>query len=412
MTTTPTTVLVGTGGYGLRHLRDLLGLHRDGLVDLVGLVDLTVTVEAERLVAAYGDSPSWYRSLDDALATGTVDSVVIATPPHTHFALARTAITAGAAVYLEKPPVTLLRDLDALAALPARRRVEVGFQEARSTVGALDRAWAALGRPEIDRVVAHGALSRPDEYYERGRWAGEWFLDGQAVLDGPLFNPLAHVVQAALLFAGRVEEDWTPEEVVGESFHVRPLGGDDTSAIRIVPRCGPRVLAVGTTAADVVVRPGVLVHAGDSVIHVTDGGRRVRAYRRGARVPVAPGAPVTVALRSTVTDPSGPADPLLSPASTRAFVLTVNAAVQAAGAPHPAPVPARAVLRDGRPTTQADGLGRLVAACARRGALLSEVAPAWSGASRRLPVAGYRGLVHPELAPTVGENPLTRPGVA
>ncbi|WIY00960.1 Gfo/Idh/MocA family oxidoreductase [Amycolatopsis mongoliensis] len=404
----PATVLVGTGGYGLRHLRSLLGLHRDGLIDLTGLVDVAVSTEARQAVAEHGLAPAWYPSLEDALAAGPVDSVVISTPPHTHFTLARTAIEAKAAVYLEKPPVTLLQDLDALAALPASRRVEVGFQDARATVAALSRAWAALGRPAVDDVVAYGALARPDEYYRRSRWAGHWFLDGRAVLDGPLFNPLAHVVQAALLFAARVEDGWSPAQVVAECFHVRALPGDDTSAIRVVPHRGPRVLAVGTTASDVVVHPGVLVHTGDGVIRVSDGGRRVTAWRRGTRIAVTPATPATSALRAAVTDPDGAGDPLLSPAATRAFVLTGNAAVQAMGSPHPAPVAAS----PGPDGVRAAGLGRLVAACARRGALLSEVAPAWGGATRRLDVAGYRGLVHPDLSPTVVTTTPSGPGAA
>lgn len=398
----PSVILVGTGGYGLRHLRALLELHRDRRVELAGLVDVAAGAEARRLVSASTRPPRWYPNLPDALSTvdtvDTVGTVVIATPPHTHFELARTAVLAGTAVYLEKPPVPLLRELDDLSALPARRRVEVGFQQARATVETLERGWEALGRPRVESVVAHGALSRPDEYYHRSRWAGRWFLDGRAVLDGPLFNPLAHVVQAALLFANRVEPGWTPALMEAECFRVRPLRGDDTSAIRVTPVRGPRVVAVGTTAADVIVRPAVAVHTSDGVISVADGGLRPVVYRHGTRIPVAPARPASSALETTVTDPGGRPDPLLSLAATRNFVLTVNAVVQAAGSPHPAPVPAKSFTRDGLPVTRADGLGRLVATCTRRGVLLSEANAAWRGATHSLEVSGYRGLVHAELA--------------
>ncbi|WP_216207183.1 Gfo/Idh/MocA family protein [Amycolatopsis aidingensis] len=407
----PSTVLVGTGGYGLRHLRRLLDLHRDHRIDLVGLVDVAVTDQAKQLVSRYACFPTWHPSIEDALSAAPVDSVVIATPPHTHVDLARTAILAGTAVYLEKPPVTLLQDLDTLSGLRGRRRVEVGFQEARATVDALERAWVAMDQPRVDRVVAHGALSRPDEYYRRSRWAGEWFLDGRAVLDGPLFNPLAHVVQAALLFAGRVQEGWSPAAVEAECFRARPLGGDDTSAIRITPPRGPQVLAVGTTATDIIVPPGVAVHTSSGVVHVGNGGQRIIAFRDGARVPVTPAAGTAPALHATVTDPQGAPDPLLSLESTRHFVLTVNAAVQAAGSPVAAPVPARSATRDGRTVTRVGNLGRLVAACARRGALLSEADPAWGGAVHRLDTTGYRGLTHPELGSSPDRGLRTGQGV-
>ncbi|MBP2479063.1 putative dehydrogenase [Crossiella equi] len=381
-----TTVLAGAGGYGLRHLRELLSL-RDR-VELVGLVDPSPSEQARRLAPGC----PWYPSLAEALAARPVDSVVIATPPHTHFDLARTAIGAGSSVYLEKPPVTLLRDLDELAALPARR-VEVGFQQARTTVEALHRGWLALGAPEVEWIAAYGALSRPERYYHRGRWAGEWFLDGQAVLDGPLFNPLAHVVQAALLFARRVQPSWAPARVTAECFQARRIGGDDTSALRVTCARGLSVLAVGTTATDVVVPPAVLVRTAAGELHVTDGGRRVLA-----NVPVLPAPEPVPALHRAVTDPRGEADPLLSLASARDFVLTANAAVQVARTPSPVPATPRPSTRDGLPVVQVDGLGRLVSACARRGALLSEVDPAWAGSARSLLLDGYAGLVHPELA--------------
>lgn len=405
----PSTVLAGTGGYGLRHLRTLLDLHRARRVDLTSLVDPHVGEQAEQLLSEYDCRPAWYHDLSEALAAGAVDSVVIATPPHTHFALARTAVLAGAAVYLEKPPVVLLQDLDELAGLPGAQRVEVGFQFAGPTVDALYRAWIALGAPAVEQVVAHGALSRPDEYYRRGRWAGEWFLDGNAVLDGPLFNPLAHVVQAALLFAGRVEPDWTPAVVEAECFHARPLNGDDTSALRVIPVRGPRVLAIGTTATDVVVRPGVLVHTANGTIHVTDGGARVVTYRGRTRIPVAASAPVPT-LHRTVTEPWGTADPLLSLAACRNLALVTNAAVQATGRPNEVPAPARPSTRDGYRVVEVAGLGRLVAACARRGALLSEADRTWAGTTGRIDVAGYRGLVHPELATPADTS--SRTGVA
>ena len=56
------------------------------------------------------------------LADGSVDAVVICTPPAARFAIARDALRAGKHVMLEKPPATTMGEAEALAKLAAQEK--------------------------------------------------------------------------------------------------------------------------------------------------------------------------------------------------------------------------------------------------------------------------------------------------
>jgi len=88
----------GTGSLGKEHARVYSVLAKSGLVDFVGVYDVdsdTARKIAERHgVRAFG-------SISEAVAAS--DSVSIVTPTHTHFELAKTLLSSGKHVLLEKP---------------------------------------------------------------------------------------------------------------------------------------------------------------------------------------------------------------------------------------------------------------------------------------------------------------------
>ena len=78
------------------------GLHPEA--KLAGVVELD-PVRRQQAAEVFGGIPV-YQSLDDLLSDGSVDGVLIATPPKTHADLAVAAFNAGLAVYVEKPLAT------------------------------------------------------------------------------------------------------------------------------------------------------------------------------------------------------------------------------------------------------------------------------------------------------------------
>lgn len=65
---------------------------------------------------------SWCSSLHQAMITIPKASVIIATPPHTHYQLAQTALMAGRHVFVEKPLCQKSKDSKSLVCLASNRR--------------------------------------------------------------------------------------------------------------------------------------------------------------------------------------------------------------------------------------------------------------------------------------------------
>src|SRR5687768_17541373 len=222
-------ILVGVRGYGQVHAERIARLADQGLVELVAAVDPGVVLDPPTI---YG--VDLYADLNDALtAVGPVDVVVIAAPIGDHFRLAQIALTSGADVYLEKPPVASMDDFTTLLATEQETEhvVQVGFQSLGS------QALQMLQTDEFDigsvvRVSAMGAWSRPVSYWSRSPWAGRRSLRGRAVIDGVVTNPLAHATATALAVIGcrRLED---VELVETDLYRANAIDSDDTSVVRI-----------------------------------------------------------------------------------------------------------------------------------------------------------------------------------
>ncbi|WP_256728689.1 DUF6807 family protein [Microbacterium oleivorans] len=251
----PTTIaLVGVHGYGAVHLDNLRRLG-----DRVRLVAAADPREPDT-----GTLPSHTRVFPDLAslltATDGIDVVIVATPLHTHLELARLVVSRGIDLYLEKPPVLTLHDLQVLeeAADRSGTQVQVGFQ----SLGSRALAAFAADRFDLGPVRAIGAVglwSRDRAYWQRSRWAGRRELDGVAVVDGVTTNPLAHATATALALAGTTAASEIAQ-VTADLYRANPIEGDDTSLVRVTTTGGIRVTAGLTLCADDPHEPYVEVH--------------------------------------------------------------------------------------------------------------------------------------------------------
>ncbi|MDG4757776.1 Gfo/Idh/MocA family oxidoreductase [Micromonospora sp. WMMD710] len=249
----PTRVaVIGANGHGRWHRRAIAPLHADGRVRLVALVD--VQPVRDDPVAPLPSGVQVFTDHRAMLAATRPEVVVICTPPHTHLPIARDALTAGADLLLEKPPVLSLAEHDELtwALTTAGRVAQVGFQALGSAaLTALTDALAAGRLGTVTGIATVAAWQRPDAYYARSAWAGRRTLNGRPVLDGALANPLAHAVMQCLAVAESLggAPPW-PVAIEVERYRVRPIEVEDTAVLRIRFRAGPPVLAAVTLAAE------------------------------------------------------------------------------------------------------------------------------------------------------------------
>ena len=258
METTPISptrlVLVGVRGFGQVHAERIARFADQGLVELVAAVDPGVVLDPPVI---YG--VDLYADLTDALsAVGPVDVVIIAAPLGEHFRLAKIALSAGADVYLEKPPVASLDDFRSLlqAEQDSGCVVQVGFQSLGShALQMLTNDSFGIG--PMESVNAVGGWSRTVGYWTRSPWAGRRSLGGRPVVDGVATNPLAHAVVTALAIVGCRRLD-DVEAVETDLYRANGIDSDDTSVIRIRTASGLQVTCALSLCAPVEREP--LIH--------------------------------------------------------------------------------------------------------------------------------------------------------
>ena len=229
--------LVGVGGIGQVHLRSIGELARRGEARLVAAADPGLArgaFSAEQL-APLGDAVRYghYAEMLEKEAP-SLDALVIVTPIALHFEIARAAIEKGLHVYLEKPPVPLIQQLDRLIALDAGNRVAVGFQMASSPALRRLKEWVLDGSlGALREIRVHGGWPRNESYYGRAAWSGRMSLNGEPIFDGAAANGFAHLLHNVMFLASPAPEGFAaPVEVVGELYAARPMEAHDIASLR------------------------------------------------------------------------------------------------------------------------------------------------------------------------------------
>ena len=270
-------------------------------------------------------------TLDDLLADGTVELVVVAAPTAVHFELAAAALRAGRHVVVDKPLTVTVAEADELVALAAAA--------GRQLAAFHQRRWDSDFR-SLTRCVHSGQLGRVSTYLARFDRFRPERQDRWRERPGPgagvLYDLGSHLVDQALVLLGRPETVWADVgtqrsgAVVDDYFHV-VLG---YGSLRAILHAGSLVLAPG---------PRLEAHgdAGSFVSHGIDG--QIPALLAGER----PGDPgwgrSGGAATLTTVDGARPAERV--PGAYETFYRQMAAAVRGEG---PVPVPAteaRDVLR-------------------------------------------------------------------
>ncbi len=140
--------VVGAGGMGARHARNLL--RSADAVRVVAVADADVQ-RAEKLAAECGGARV-FQDGRELVAHPEVDAVVVASPDPTHAGYVLACVEAGKPVFCEKPLATRAEEARAIVdreVAAGRRLVQVGFQ--RRYDGEFRRLRQALGEGAVGR---------------------------------------------------------------------------------------------------------------------------------------------------------------------------------------------------------------------------------------------------------------------
>ena len=213
-----TSAIVGTGVIAGFHAA---ALDRQGeRSEIVAATDIDPAA-----LAAFGEKwsvPRLYPDLDALLAAESPDLVHLCTPPGLHAPQAVAALSRGAHVLCEKPPVLSLAELDAVAAAADEGggRFATVFQHRFGSGAAALRGLVGdprLGRPTT--AVCHTLWFRPDSYFAVP-WRGRWDVEG----GGPTMGHGIHQFDLLLSIMG----EWR-EVVAVAARQAKPTATEDLS---------------------------------------------------------------------------------------------------------------------------------------------------------------------------------------
>jgi len=229
--------MVGAGGYAFELIKRIWLIPEK--IELVGVSSHPSRKSSGRAACIAKNVPV-YDTPEELLSNlqGIADAIFVPTPINTHFAIAKKCIDAGFHVFLEKPPLATVQELDALNeyAIKNGKRIAVAFQFLYSDiVNETKRRIVAGEFGKVRQIRSIAGCPRFDSYYSRNCWAGKIKENGDWILDGTLNNPLAHMLVNNLYFAsmhkGKLAQ---PVSIEAELYHGHDIQSEDTSSVRII----------------------------------------------------------------------------------------------------------------------------------------------------------------------------------
>jgi len=170
-------------------------------IELAAICDTNPQVLAEH--AERFNSPA-YRSMEEMLQNEQIDLVALCTPSGIHANQAALAAKHGVHVMTEKPMATRWQDGVHMVRTcdEANVRLFVVKQNRRNTtLQLLKRAVEEKRFGKINMVHLNVFWTRPQEYYDQGKWRGTWEFDG-----GAFMNQASHYVDLLDWLIGPVDK--------------------------------------------------------------------------------------------------------------------------------------------------------------------------------------------------------------
>jgi UDP-N-acetyl-2-amino-2-deoxyglucuronate dehydrogenase len=231
--------LVGCGRIWKNHVESLKKHAQSS--EIVGVCDIDERA-LEAAEAATGSQG--YLKYEDLLQKSDADVIVLSTPSGLHAEQTIRAAEAGKHVITEKPMATRWQDGKRMVAAcdAAGVRLFVVKQNRRNaTLQLLKRAVEQKRFGRIYMVAINVFWTRPQEYYDAGKWRGTWEFDG-----GAFMNQASHYVDLFDWLIGPVESVQAYTATLARDIQV-----EDTGVMAVRWRSG----ALGTMSVTMLTYP-------------------------------------------------------------------------------------------------------------------------------------------------------------
>jgi UDP-N-acetyl-2-amino-2-deoxyglucuronate dehydrogenase len=209
--------LVGCGRIAQKHF-DAIKAHKNDL-ELVAVCETTRTRLDE---IQHQHHVQGFQNYNDLLVESDADMVILCTPSGLHPEQTISAARAGKHIITEKPMATRWKDALAMvkACDEARKRLFVVKQNRRNaTLQLLKRAVEEKRFGRIYMVHLNVFWTRPQSYYDQGRWRGTWELDG-----GAFMNQASHYVDLLEWLIGPIADIQAMTGTLARDIEVEDTG--------------------------------------------------------------------------------------------------------------------------------------------------------------------------------------------
>lgn len=332
---------------------------------------------------------------------GVADVIYVPTPINTHFNLTKKCIDAGFDVFLEKPPVAIVQELDELIKYVSQRgkKVPVAFQYLHSTIVQELKKRIVEGRyGQVKRVRGMAGWPRFDTYYSRSEWAGKLRINGDWILDGTINNPLAHMLADELYLASAMPGEMAqPVSVEAELYHGHNIESEDTSSLRVITDKGVEVLFNTTLCSDARIDTSVIVECEKAKIEYNAFCKATITLENGEVDKIDDASEKRVNMLTRLAECYENGKPyIVSLETCRPFTLVVNGAFESCGGyPHSISREYLIYSKQSEPggdtiKTVIKDIDRILKDAHEKGKLFSEVGAEWAKKSKKFDLRGYK----------------------
>jgi predicted dehydrogenase len=346
-------------------------------------------------IPIYDDTDQMIKSVK-----GIADVIYIPVPIHKHFSLTAKCMDAGFDIFLEKPPVATIQDLDELTKYVSNRgkKVPVAFQYLYSSIIQEIKKRIVEGRyGKVKRVRGMAGWPRFDTYYKRSDWAGKLHINGEWILDGTINNPLAHMLSDELYLASmKPGEMAQPVSVEAELYHGHDIESEDTSSLRIMTDKGVEILFNASLCSDAKMDPFVIIECEKAKIEYTGFCKATIMLENGEvdRINDDNEKRINMLLKLAEHYENGSTYPVVLE-TCRPFTLVVNGAFESCGLPHSIDKKyltfrEQSDSNGGTIKTVIEDIDHILRVAHENGKLFSEVGAAWAKKSNKFDLRGYK----------------------